>query len=204
MSVRLSRANLRHVSLSTLPSPSSTLSSPLVFQGLIRTPWPTYGKTLQPSSAAHKEEKQWFPPGWTLGLTLWHRIPLGRPSRDVYGQIVSAGRGPWKRSSFVAALPWPESILRFLSSNAMSIIEIFYSSGFPHNPHLSANYTPIIVKPALVCQMQFRSENSGFLVWHLMALKFSLPIFKCSKRQSEEALTHGMGWYSWTVATVDY
>ena len=50
MSVRLSRANLRHVSLSTLPSPSSTLSSPLVFQGLIRTPWPTYGKTLQPSS----------------------------------------------------------------------------------------------------------------------------------------------------------
>ena len=69
MSVRLSRANLRHVSLSTLPSPSSTLSSPLVFQGLIRTPWPTYGKTLQPSNAAHKEEKQWFPPGWTLGLT---------------------------------------------------------------------------------------------------------------------------------------
>ena len=92
------------------------------------------------------------------------------------------------------------SLLHFLDRNQfytflhpMSIIEIFYSSGFPHNPHLSANYTPIIVKPALVCQMQFRSENSGFLVWDLMALKFSLPIFKCSKRQSEEALTHGMG-----------
>ena len=142
MSVRLSRANLRHVSLSTLPSPSSTLSSPLVFQGLIRTPWPTYGKTLQPSSAAHKEEKQWFPPGWTLGLTLWHKIPLGRPSRDVYGQIVSAGRGPWKRSSFVAALPWPEPILHFLSSNEyhLDVLFVWLSSQSPSVCQLYAHH----------------------------------------------------------------
>ena len=80
-------------------------------------------------------------------------------------------------------------MLHFLDRNQfyaflhpMRIIEIFYSSGFPHNPHLSANYTPIIVKPALVCQMQFGGENSGFLVWHLMALKFSLTNFQIQEK----------------------